>query len=74
MDPESARYFSTGMTMIALCGVGISLGHIFSTWLKAIGRNPQAKEQLNSVGILAFAMTEAIALFSLLIAFLILFR
>ncbi|MDR2417176.1 MAG: F0F1 ATP synthase subunit C [Holosporales bacterium] len=74
MDPESARYFSAGMTVLGLCAVGLSLGLIFSTWLKAVGRNPSAKEQLNSVGILAFAMTEAIALFSLLIAFLILFR
>ncbi|MDR0406573.1 MAG: F0F1 ATP synthase subunit C [Holosporales bacterium] len=74
MDPESARYIGAGITVIALCGVGLGLGNIFSTWLSSVARNPSAKEQLNSVGILAFAMTEAIALFALLIAFLILFK
>jgi F-type H+-transporting ATPase subunit c len=74
MDPEAARYLSAGMAVIALCGVGLSLGNIFSTWLSAVGRNPSAKDHLNSVGILAFAMTEAIALFALLISFVILFK
>ncbi|MDR1267259.1 MAG: F0F1 ATP synthase subunit C [Holosporales bacterium] len=74
MDPESARYLSAAFIAVALYGVGTSLGNIFSTWLSSVGRNPSAKEQLNSIGILGFAMTEAIALFALLIAFLILFK
>jgi F-type H+-transporting ATPase subunit c len=38
-----------------------------------ISRNPTLKKDLFSIAILGFALTEAIALFSLMISFLILF-
>lgn len=74
MDVESARMLGAGIAMFALFGVGIGLGNIFSNWLTSIARNPDAKDKLFTVGILGFALTEAIALFALLIAFLILFK
>ncbi|MFT8722875.1 MAG: ATP synthase subunit C family protein, partial [Acetobacter malorum] len=53
--------------------VGIGLGNIFSTLVSSIARNPASRPHVFGLGMLGFALTEAIALFALLIAFLILF-
>ena len=74
MDVEAARFIGAGMAVFALLGVGLGLGNIFSNLLNAIARNPDAKDKLSAVGMLGFALTEAVALFALLIAFLILFK
>ena len=54
-------------------GVGIGIGNIFSALVTSVARNPSARDQVFGLGILGFALTEAVALFALLIAFLILF-
>jgi F-type H+-transporting ATPase subunit c len=74
MDVEAARMVGAGLAVVALAGVGLGIGMIFSSLITAIARNPSAREQVFPVGILGFALTEAVALFALLIAFLILFK
>ncbi|CEF53447.1 ATP synthase subunit C family protein [Acetobacter fabarum] len=73
MDIAAAREIGAGIAVIALAGVGIGLGNIFSTLVSSIARNPAARPHVFGLGMLGFALTEAIALFALLIAFLILF-
>ncbi|AQS84666.1 MAG: ATP synthase subunit C family protein [Acetobacter aceti] len=73
MDLASAREIGAGIAVIALAGVGIGLGNIFSTLVSSIARNPAARPHVFGLGMLGFALTEAVALFALLIAFLILF-
>ena len=41
--------------------------------VSSVARNPGARDAVFPIGILGFALTEAVALFALLIAFLILF-
>ena len=62
-----------GLAVIALAGVGVGIGNIFSSLVSSIARNPAARGEVFGIGILGFALTEAIALFALLISFLILF-
>ena len=62
-----------GIAVFALFGVGLALGNIFSTLISSVARNPSARDTVFPIGILGFALTEAVALFALLIAFLILF-
>jgi F-type H+-transporting ATPase subunit c len=73
MDAAAARELGAGIAVIALAGVGIGIGNIFSALVTSIARNPSARDQVFGLGILGFALTEAVALFALLIAFLILF-
>lgn len=73
MDIAAAREIGAGIAVIALAGVGIGLGNIFSTLVSSIARNPASRPHVFGPGMLGFALTEAIALFALLIAFLILF-
>ncbi|GBR46149.1 ATP synthase F0 subunit chi [Neokomagataea thailandica NBRC 106555] len=73
MDVQAAREIGAGLAVIALAGVGVGIGNIFSTLVSTIGRNPASRANVFGLGMLGFALTEAVALFALLIAFLILF-
>ncbi len=73
MDAEAAKYIGAGLAVFALFGVGLGIGNIFSTLIASVARNPASRAQVFPIGILGFALTEAVALFALVIAFLILF-
>ena len=73
MDVASAKLIGAGLATIALAGVGIGIGNIFGSFVQGALRNPAAAGRVFGNVLLGFALTEAIALFALLIAFLILF-
>jgi F0F1-type ATP synthase membrane subunit c/vacuolar-type H+-ATPase subunit K len=73
MEVAAAKALGAGIAVIALCGVGLGIGNIFSSLINSVARNPAARDAVFPIGILGFALTEAVALFALLIAFLILF-
>jgi F0F1-type ATP synthase membrane subunit c/vacuolar-type H+-ATPase subunit K len=73
MDPHSAKLIGAGLAAIGLGGVGIGIGNIFGTLVSSIARNPAARDQVFGIGILGFALTEAVALYALMVAFLLLF-
>ena len=73
MDPSSAKLIGAGLAVIALAGVGVGIGNIFANLVSSIGRNPAIRDSVFPIGMLGFALTEAIALFALLIAFMLLF-
>nr|YP_010152755.1 ATP synthase F0 subunit 9 [Aureoumbra lagunensis]QQW50403.1 ATP synthase F0 subunit 9 [Aureoumbra lagunensis] len=70
---QAAKLIGAGLTTLGFIGVGIGMGSIFSSLISGIARNPSLKDELFRSAILGFALTEAIALFALMIAFLILF-
>nr|YP_009092473.1 ATP synthase F0 subunit c [Cyanoptyche gloeocystis]AIM52059.1 ATP synthase F0 subunit c [Cyanoptyche gloeocystis] len=74
MSDVAAKFIGCGLATIALIGAGIGIGLVFSSLINASARNPSAQKQLFQYAILGFALTEAIALFALMIAFLILFK
>ncbi len=51
----------------------MSQNSIFSSFIAAVGRNPAARGEVFTMTMLGFALVEAIALFALVIALLILF-
>ena len=73
MDPIAAKSIGAGIAMIALAGVGIGMGNIFAALVTGVARNPGARAGVFGLAILGFALTEAVALYALVIAFIILF-
>lgn len=71
--PQSAKLIGAGLSTIALAGVGVGIGTVFASLVTATARNPNLAKQLFAYAILGFALTEAIALFALMMGFLILF-
>jgi F-type H+-transporting ATPase subunit c len=70
---QSAKLVGAGLSTMALAGVGVGIGTVFASLVSATARNPNLTKQLFAYAILGFALTEAIALFALMVAFLILF-
>ena len=70
---DSAKLIGAGLATIALAGSGVGIGTVFSGLMISVARNPFLIKQLFIYAILGFALTEAIALFGLMMAFLILF-
>ena len=56
-----------------LLGAALGVGLIGLKAAEAVGRNPAARATVFPISMLGFALTEAVALFALVIAFIILF-
>ena len=69
----AAQKVGDGLATSGLTGAGLGIGLIFGALIAGTSRNPTIKEDLFRLAILGFALTEAIALFALMFAFLILF-
>src|SRR3546814_1756418 len=72
MELEAAKMLGAGLAVIGVIGSGIGIGSIFSSFIVAVGRNPAARGEVFTMTMLGFALVEAIALFALVIALLIL--
>jgi F-type H+-transporting ATPase subunit c len=70
---QSSKLVASGLATISLAGSGVGIGIVFAGLIGAIARNPYLSKQLFIYAVLGFALTEAIALFGLMMAFLILF-
>ena len=70
---QAAKYIASGLATIALAGSGVGIGTVFGALILGYARNPLVGSQLFVYAILGFALTEAIALFGLMMAFLLLF-
>jgi F0F1-type ATP synthase membrane subunit c/vacuolar-type H+-ATPase subunit K len=69
----SVKLLATALALAPMIAVALALGRIFEAWLNGVARNPSTSDKLQQVGYLAFALTEAIALFAMIVAFIILF-
>jgi len=70
---NASKMIGSGLAVIGLVGAGIGVGVVFGSLLLALSRNPQLEKQLFSYAILGFALTEAVGLLALMMAFLTLF-
>lgn len=64
---QSAKFLGAGLATIGLAGAGVGIGTVFGALVVGISRNPSLRDELFKMAILGFALTEAIALFSLMI-------
>merc|ERR1711979_165226 len=68
---QAAKY--AGAATVGVAGSGAGIGSVFGSLVIGYARNPGLKQQLFSYAILGFALSEAMGLFCLMMAFLILF-
>ena len=73
MDVEAAKLIGAGLATIGVAGAGVGIGTIFGHYVSAGIRNPSAAPRMFGNVLLGFALTEAVALYALVMAFLILF-
>jgi F-type H+-transporting ATPase subunit c len=74
MDATAAKLIGAGIACIGMGGAGVGVGLIFGSYLAAALRNPSAAQGQFGNLIFGFAIVEALGIFSLLIALLLLYQ
>uniref|UniRef100_A0A182F7Z3 ATPase protein 9 n=1 Tax=Anopheles albimanus TaxID=7167 RepID=A0A182F7Z3_ANOAL len=70
---SAAKLVGASLATIGVAGSGVGIGTVFGSLMLGYARNPPLKQQIFSYAILGFALSEAMGLFCLMMAFLMLF-
>jgi F-type H+-transporting ATPase subunit c len=74
MEAEAAKLIAAGICMgLGAIGSGLGEGYIGGRALEAMARNPQVSDKLFTNMIVAIALAESTAIYSLVISLIILF-
>ncbi len=74
MDADTIKLLAGGLAMgLGAIGPGIGVGLVALGALQALGRNPEARGQIMTYMILAIAFAEAIAIYALVVAVILIF-
>ena len=73
MDVDAARLIGAGLAMIGTIGAGLGIGVLVNGAVQGIARNPDAGGTVQTNMILGIAFAEAVAIYCLVGALLILF-
>ncbi len=73
MEAEAAKFIGAGIACFGMAGAAIGVANIFGNFLSGALRNPSAAPSQFSNLIFGFAVTEALGIFSFLIALILLF-
>lgn len=74
MDLESAKLIGMALAVgLGVIGPGIGIGIVAGHALEAIGRNPEASGKILTNMFIGIAFTEALAIFALVVGFIIRF-
>ena len=74
MEPATAKLLAAGLAIgLGALGPGIGIGILAWGALQAIGRNPEAASQVQTNMFIGIAFAEAIAIYALVVALILLF-
>src|SRR5437773_10720093 len=71
MDAASAALLGMGLAAAGFAGAGVGIGYIFGKMIEAVARQPEAEGRVGKYMWIGFALVEAIALYGIVIAFII---
>ena len=74
MDAQTFKLLAAGLSMgLGAIGPGIGIGLLVLGALQAIGRNPDVQGQVQTNMFIGIAFTEAVAIYALVVALILLF-
>jgi ATP synthase F0 subunit c len=73
MEADAAKFIGAGMAMLGTIGAGLGIGLLGMGAMQGIARNPDAASDVQTNMILAIAFAEAVAIYCLVVALLIIF-
>ena len=74
MDIEVAKTLGMAIAVgFGVLGPGVGLGILIGRALEAIGRNPEASGKIQATMFIGIAVTDALAIFALVVGFIIKF-
>lgn len=69
---EAVKYFAIGMISFVMYGAAKGVADVWTTTISSVSRNPNAKQDVNIFAWGGAALTEAIALYALGLAIILL--
>lgn len=73
MDMEAAKLLGAGIAMVGMIGPGIGIGLVVAGALQAMGRNPEAGNDLRTNMILGIVFCESVAIYALVVGLILIF-
>lgn len=73
MDALAMKYVAIGCMALGMAGAAIGVGNIFAALMNGIARNPAAADKMSARALIGAAMAEAMGIFALVVAFIIMF-
>ena len=73
MDLVALKYIGAGLLSIGMAGAALAIGNIFAAFFDSLARNPSASAKIEKYIYIAVGLAEAMGIFAVLLAFLILF-
>lgn len=78
MEPVAAnydalKYIGAGLTALGMLGAAVGVGNVFAAMLNGIARNPAAEGKLAKYVYVGAGLAEAMGLFALVIALLLIY-
>lgn len=73
MEAEAAKLIGAGLAMLGTIGAGLGIGLLGMGAVQGIARNPDAAGDVQTNMILGIAFAEAVAIYCLVVALLLIF-
>jgi F-type H+-transporting ATPase subunit c len=74
ISAEAAKYLAVGVAVgLGAIGPGLGIGWIGKAAMEALGRNPEARGAIMTNMMLSIAFAEAVAIYVLIVAILLIF-
>jgi len=73
MEYAALKYLGAGLMAFGMLGAAIGVGNVFAAMLTGIARNPGAEAKLSKYVYIGAGLSEAMGLFSLVIALLLIY-
>jgi F-type H+-transporting ATPase subunit c len=73
MEMLALKFIGVGLCSIGMAGAAIAIGNIFGSFFNSIARNPSAAPKLEKYIYIAAGLAEAMGIFAVLLAFLVVF-
>ncbi len=73
MEAEGMKFIGAGLMAFGMLGAAIGVANVFAALLGGIARNPSAEDKMRTMAFVGAGLSEAMGLFALVIAFMLIF-
>ena len=73
MEYAALKFIGAGLMSFGMLGAAIGVGNVFAAMLNGIARNPAAEGKLSKYVYIGAGLAEAMGLFALVIAFILMY-
>lgn len=74
MDSDALKYIAIAAMSVGMLGAALGVAMIFASLLNGIARNPSAEPKMARYAMIGAGMAEAIGIFALCIAMILIFK